>query len=77
MGWGNTFESLHLKIRPQKIHGNVWKQQMEIIYNYLWMIRQEHPVVNVKFELNDQGRVTLKLEQMKFFKNVEETNEDL
>ena len=42
-----------------------------------WTRRSGYPVVNVKFELNDQGRVTLKLEQMKFFKNVEETNKDL
>jgi aminopeptidase 2 len=42
-----------------------------------WTRRSGYPVVNVKLELNDQGRVTLRLEQMRYFKNVEETNEDL
>ena len=43
-----------------------------------WTRTSGYPLVNVRLELNDQGRVTLRLEQMRYFKNAEvTTNDDL
>ena len=44
-----------------------------------WTKKSGYPLVNMRLELNDQGRVTLRLEQMRYFKNGEETttNDDL